>query len=463
MLKGDTDVDTRESLLDHSTRTIWNNYMNFIRKYDFTILLCLYFFLLPISKTLWYPLLVMAIVGGVLLVRDLRNTGLQAGTKWLLGLGGCIWAPALLSIPGSIDIGRSLVFVGTYPLFFLASYFLYARLKQGVSITPALTGITLIVLMWGVLAIWQYLDPSNPFGPGGTHNQGMHTPNNPYYDGGLMMGVILGSLFAFVSISLWAKGHYVSAIAAGLFIAGLCWISGTRSSWISVLTTLLALPVLAWVRGYKPNRRDLSVMSALFVIVLLAGGWITKQSGLGDRLEKTLIAFQNPSYDSVNEALSLRLDIWTDALAVGNENPWFGAGVNNYRFAAPMLESPAGTLWITEVTDPDSPHKLQGAAHTHQVIMETLAGSGWVGVAGLLLFYILLTRLTLSIFRQPNLVAAASVLAFWAYFWPINTHNNFYGGWVNAWFWVWLGLTLGAYYAPSHRQSPKVSSVSQEL
>ena len=229
--------------------------MRFLRKHDFTLLLCLYFFLLPIGKTLWYPLFIMAIIGGTMFFKEVRTASLEPGTKWLLGIGACIWIPAVLSTPGSIDVGRSMVFVGTYPLFFLAGYFLYKRLKQGVSIVPSLYIISSIALLWGTLAVWQYLDPTNPFGPGGSHNQGMHTPNNPYYDGGLMMGVIMRSLFAFISIGLWARGHFVIALLAGLFIVGLCWISGTRSSWVSVITTLLALPIVAWVRGYRPSAR----------------------------------------------------------------------------------------------------------------------------------------------------------------------------------------------------------------
>lgn len=427
--------------------------MQFLRKHDFTLLLCLYFFLLPIGKTLWYPLLVMAIIGGVLLVGEIKGKELQAGTKWLLGLGACIWVPALLSTPGSIDVGRSMVFVGTYPLFFLAGYFLYARLRQGVSILPALTVILAIVILWGTLAIWQYLDPTNPFGPGGSHNQGIHTRDNQFVDGGLMMGVILGSLFAFISLGLWSSGQFSLAVITGLFIIVLCWISGTRSSWISVMTTLLALPILAWVRGYRPSIKVYSGITAVFTLVLLAGGWIIKQPGLNTKLNQTLVVFQNPSLETLDQALSGRLDIWIDAVSIGNESPWFGAGVNNYRYAAPLVESPAGVRWISEINDPDLSHKLQGAAHTHQIIMETLSGAGWIGVAGLLLFYIMLTRLTLNIFKQPSLIASAAVLAFWAYFWPINTHNNFHGGWVSAWFWVWLGLAIGAFYAPSQRQS----------
>lgn len=421
--------------------------MHFLRKHDFTILLCLYFFLLPIGKTLWYPLLVMAITGGVVFVKEWRTGALASGTKWLIGLGACIWIPALFSTPTSIDVGRSLVFVGAYPLFFLAAYFLYHRLKTGVNPWHAIYIIIGIVIFWGVLAIWQYSDPSNPFGPGGTHNQGLHTRDNPFVDGGLMMGVILGSLFSFLMFALLERGYPLAALALALFIAGLCWISGTRSSWVSLLFTLCALPVLAIVRGFKLTPQRIAIGLVMLAGVAAAGGWLYQKPGLNAKLNQTLIFFQNPTLETLDQTLSGRIDIWIDAIAIGNENPLVGAGVNNYRFAAPLVESPAGTRWISEVNDPESPHKLQGAAHTHQVMMETFSGAGWSGLIGLLLFYGLLTRFTLMTFKQGSLLAVGAVLAFWAYFWPINTHNNFHGGWVSAWFWVWLGLAVGAYYA----------------
>jgi hypothetical protein len=47
--------------------------MHALRKHDFTILLTLYFFLLPIGKTLWYPLFIMACIGSVLFYREWRS------------------------------------------------------------------------------------------------------------------------------------------------------------------------------------------------------------------------------------------------------------------------------------------------------------------------------------------------------------------------------------------------------
>ena len=113
--------------------------LTFIKKNDLLILLVMYFFLLPIGKTLWYPLLTMAIAGGVAFVREIRATQrLQTGTRWLLAGGACVYLPALASTINTVDIGRTSVFLVSYPLFFLSGYFIYNRLCNGAKIGPIL-------------------------------------------------------------------------------------------------------------------------------------------------------------------------------------------------------------------------------------------------------------------------------------------------------------------------------------
>jgi hypothetical protein len=200
----------------------------------------------------------MAIIGAVLFFRELKvGKGIEAGTRWLIFAGLCVWIPAVISFIGTIDFERTMVFVGTYPLFSLAGYFLYKRLSNGYNLIPSVIVISLIVVFWGTLAIWQYIDPHNPFGPGGSHNQGLHTRDNPFVDGGLMMGVILGSLFGFLTLSLWSQGWYKSSIVLGVFIIFLCFISGTRSSWLSILVTLGVFALIPFFRGYRFNQKSI--------------------------------------------------------------------------------------------------------------------------------------------------------------------------------------------------------------
>ena len=425
--------------------------ISFLKSNDLTILLGLYFLLLPIGKTLWYPLFVMAIIGGCILFQELKSGNLTSGTKWLLLGGSFVWVPAIFSLINSVDLGRTFQFVGTYPLFFLAGYFIYKRLSAGVSVIPAVYVISAIVVFWGALAIWQYVDPQNPFGPGGSHNQGIHTRDNPFVDGGLMMGVILGSLFSFLVFALWARGSNLQAIVFGLFIIGLVYISGTRSAWLSVLVTLAAVPVVAILRGFKPSIKTYLVSMLLLVTVTFAGAFAYQQPGLQVKLNQTLTVFSNPTREGLDRTLSGRVDIWDDAIQLGLASPLVGTGANNFRYAQPLLPDPAATRWITQWNKDG--HELKGPTHTHQILLEAWSGAGTLGLIGLLAYFVWLARTSIQVGKTGSLLAAGALVALWAGFFPLNTHNNFYGGWMSAWFWVWMGISAGLIYRRDSKPS----------
>ena len=415
--------------------------MSFLKSNDLTILLSLYFFLLPIGKTLWYPLFFMTIIGGYLLFKELKRGHLTSGTRWLLLGGAFVWVPAIFSLINTVDFGRTFQFVGTYPLFFLAGYFIYKRLSAGVPVMPAVYAISAIVFFWGALAIWQYIDPQNPFGPGGSHNQGIHTRDNPFVDGGLMMGVILGSLFSFLIYALWARGFNTLAILFGFFIIGLVYISGTRSAWLSVLVTLGSIPVVGLLREFKPSLKVYAVSLLLLATVTGAGVVAYQQPGLQVKLDQTLTVFSNPSREGLDRALSGRIDIWEDAIQLGLSSSMVGTGVNNFRYAQPLLPDPAGTRWISQWNKDG--HELKGPAHTHQILLEAWSGAGALGLIGLLMYFVWLARTSIQFGKTGSLLAVGALVALWAGFFPLNTHNNFYGGWMSAWFWVWMGISAG--------------------
>lgn len=424
---------------------------SFLVKNDFTILLSLYFLLLPIGKTLWYPLLVMAIIGFVLLFKEFFKEGISSGTKWLLLGGSFIWIPAIFSLINSVDFLRTLQFVATYPLFFLAGYFLYKRISDGVAILPVAIIISIIVILWGGMAIWQYVDPDNPFGPGGSHNQGIHTSNNPFVDGGLMMGVILGSLFSFLIFSFWARGSRIFAVLIGVFIICLVYISGTRSAWLSVLLTLFLIPLIALVRGYKPSAISYLISILLFVTISIAGTVAYQQPGLHDKLNQTLTVFYNPTREGLDRTLSGRLDIWEDAIKIGVRNPIFGTGANNFRFAQPLLPDLSGERFIHSWNK--GGHEFRGATHTHQILLEAWSGAGGLGLLGILMYFFWLTITSIKVFKVGSLIAVGALISLWAGFIPFNTHNNFYGGWMTAWFWVWMGISAGFIYRQGSKNS----------
>ncbi|QJD72190.1 O-antigen ligase [Marinobacterium sp. LSUCC0821] len=430
--------------------------LNAIHRHHFTILLSGFFFLLAFGKSSTLPLLLMAMIGAFLLLKEIRTGKVSSDTKWLILSGSCILIPAGFSLVTSIDIPRSLEFIATYPLYFLAAYFIYFRLKEGIDIWPSIKTISSLILIWGALAIWQYLDPSNPFGPGGSHNQGIFTRNNPFTDGSLMLGFILGTLFPFITFSLWQTKYYKTSILIGMLIVILCYISGTRASWVSIAFTLFMVPIIFFSNGHKLKPIYLLgiLIGLLFFSLTLSS--LYRLPGLSQRIDATLLVFKEPTIENLDHSLSGRLDLWIDGFNIGVSSPIAGTGVNNFRYAQPMLEKPAGIRWIHKINDPKIPHELEGAAHTHQLFFDAWSGAGAIGVLGLMLFYIRLFHRTRESIKTGDLVAIGAMVALWAGFLPFNTQNNLYGSWTTAWFWVWCGIAIGL-------TSRSVNNTTEEL
>jgi len=229
----------------------------------------------------------------------------------------------------------------------------------------------------------------------------------------------------------------------GLFIFCLVLISGTRSAWVSVIFSMMCLPVMLWLRGWRPTRFQTTGLVSVLVILGLGLNQAAKLPGISAKVDQTLSVLTNPTREGLDQALSLRLGIWEDAVAVGASSPVIGTGVNNFRFAQPLLPNPS-MVWSNS-TNPEK-HALQGPSHTHQIFLEAWSGAGAAGVMGLIILFSAVTVTSLKSFKAGNLAAIAALLAFWAGFLPLNTHNNFYGGWLTAWFWIWIGLSAGFVY-----------------
>ena len=116
--------------------------------HDFTLLLGLYFFSLPIGNSSHLPLLVMSITGIVFFVRDLHSQKFPENAHLLFLVAACFFVPALLSLPDSLVISRTLQYLGIYPLFVMVGYFILSRLKQGPKLLPLIHAVSLFSVFW---------------------------------------------------------------------------------------------------------------------------------------------------------------------------------------------------------------------------------------------------------------------------------------------------------------------------
>jgi O-antigen ligase len=413
----------------------------FWRRHDLTVLLTLYVFSLPIGNSMWLPLIIMSASGLYYLYRDARTPGClrEFGVGWWILLA--LLVPALLSTFDSHDIERSVKFVAGVPLLFAVGYYLYRRVRQ-VSLIPSAWLIALICIGWSVTIYIQFFVEGSPFGPSvGGRYQGVFGRED------MIAGYAMAPLLAFLLFTLYPR-RPLTTVVSGLFIAGAIFISGNRAAWVSLAVIMPALGLAVLLRGYRPSWRQAAVSG---LILLTLGGSLYaafKDTALGSRVAYTLSFLEDPGFQSINNASAGRAQIWRVAVAIGSEHWINGAGVRSFRYVYPEFAEP-GDHFVKKIEDPGSEHAAKGALYPHQLLLQVFADTGLPGLLGILLIYGLLLTLCLRAAKAGNWLACGAGLAFWAGFFPLNTHLNFYGGYLMASFWIWIGLLIGLTTKPN--------------
>jgi hypothetical protein len=86
-------------------------------------------------------------------------------------------------------------------------------------------------------------------------------------------------------------------------------------------------------------------------------------------------------------------------------------------------------------------------------LLEAWSGAGALGLIGLLAYFVWLARTSIQVGKTGSLLAVGALVALWAGFFPLNTHNNFYGSWMSAWFWVWMGISAGLIFRQENQSA----------
>ena len=146
----------------------------------------------------------------------------------------------------------------------------------------------------------------------------------------------LGPSLAVLSpFALWAAQR-AGARRACCWRSYSCWrpvlMSGSRASWL-----VLCAGGVGFRLAHRADRRCVSPPSSggLAVALLLAGGLAWKTSERFQlRMDRTLHALSGPQ-QSLDTALTGRLDIWRTSVAMFEAHPINGVGVRAYRYAYP--------------------------------------------------------------------------------------------------------------------------------
>ena len=354
------------------------------------------------------------------------------GARLLLWLLAAYVGAALISAVDSLAPGKSWSTVASLLRYVPLGLYACFAIRREEKLNALYTALAVVVGLWALDAWVQALTGWSLGGHADAERiSGIFGATN------LKLGPTLAVLSPFV---LWAAHR--RAGSKGLLLAFMLLLvpvllSGSRSSWLCYALVMLGF---AWHLARTPLR-FLAFVAVGMALTGFAGGVAWKTSDRFQlRMERSLQALHG-SDQSVDTALSGRLDIWRTSAAMIKAHPINGVGVRAYRFAYPEF-APANDHFVVA----ESCGEGEGACHAHQWVLEVLTETGTLG---LLLWLGAMAMATLAWRRVGGEARARAfpvTLALAVMLFPFNTHLAFYSAWWGLLFAWLLGLWCAALY-----------------
>lgn len=352
------------------------------------------------------------------------------GARLLLWLLGAYLGAACLSAFDSVAPGKSWGTVAALLRYLpLGLYACFAIRRPGK--LEALYFAVAGVLAWWVLDAW--LQAFTGWSLGGHAEaerlSGIFGAKN------LKLGPTLAVLSPF---ALWAarrRWGLPGLLVAFALVLGPVLLAGSRAAWLCYGVVALGL---AW-REAGSWRRFVLFLALGGAALAVAGGLAWRYSTRFEvRMARTLEALQGTRH-GLNEALTGRLSIWHDSLEMIAAHPWNGVGVRAFRYAYPRFAPASDHFVVAEACGVG-----EGACHAHQIVLEILTETGYIGLALWLAALVLALRAWRRVDAAARERAFPVTLALGAMLFPLNTHLAFYSAWWGLLFAWLLGLWCAA-------------------
>jgi len=301
-----------------------------------------------------------------------QRTSLLASTavRRLMGVFALLWIPMLLSIPTSFDPRYSAMVAFAVAFYTLGGLAVIHALRGDAQRLWLAKWITIAMIVWIADGMIQYLFGKDLLG-------------YPLTVDGRLTGVFHGSLplsgtlAILLPISAWhmLRKHPLGALA--MFIG-----CGIVAVLVATRNALMLMVIAAGGTWLRLPRRNWLVLG---VAALVIAGAISLSPSLKERLERTAdigtMTFQE--YDHI---LSGRLTIWKTATHMIIDRPFTGVGIGMFAVAYDHYS-----------TRPDDPFRTGGALrfggfHAHNVYMSIAAETGWTGLLGIIVAFVLCVK-----------------------------------------------------------------------
>lgn len=397
--------------------------------------------LVPISRTVELPLMVMAVLGARRLWREGSTLFTDRRVLLLTGVFLAYWFPILISAFDAVHPEKTWVVVAAMPRYWLAGLFVLGALASEISHTRLWRLSAWLIAFWTVDALIQavvgynllgYPYPTEPI----DRLNGIFGPNN------FKLGPVL-ALFSPLLIE-HARRHWPRwlGFSALLGLAIVVLLTTTRSGWV-----ILGVVLVSYIAVYS-TRRPTRALVALGGAALLFGCVSTAayhfSDNFHDSVNRTVGVFEG-SRQATDRALSLRLPIWETSVAMGADNWFNGVGARSYRYAYPAYAAPTDP-WVRE-------DEGIGASHAHHLALEMWSETGVVGLAGFAVLVVLIMRAWRRAPPDRRTVMLPYTIALFAAVFPLNSHYAMYSTvWSIILWWLVMGFCAASADGPDGRQ-----------
>lgn len=387
------------------------------------LLLALTLFLF-ISKSLYnVPFALMALLGLYRLIRSHASVPAYAETRFYCRLFLSLWIPMAVAFMDPVNLERTAQTVWPYLRFLLAGIYILYGMRERNPRSLIENTFFIIITVWSLDAVLQFLTGRNIFGypyVNGVHITGMFYPE-------LTIGHVLAGVSAlyFDSLRQRSRGRrWVWLLLIPLIMV--VFLCGRRSIWF--MFAVNAFGYFAY-RFYLTEFRKRFVIQALLIFVV-AGAVVSAlyltQEPVQQRVTKTMDLFSTDMED-IDRATSRRVDTWRTSWRMFRDNWINGVGPRGFRYV------------YSDYADPDFRFYETSVTHPHMVILEILAESGIIGLAGYILFLCFLASMARRYLH--NETCFACFIGVFAATVPVNSHVAFYGSYWSSILW-WMIIYL---------------------
>jgi O-antigen ligase len=367
----------------------------------------------------------MAIFGLWGLSKNPSSVIKDPSTRLFSILFACAWIPMVTSWPDAVALDRTTIVVVNHLRFWLSGLFMIRvlALPQAQKLFFLIGTATLAA--WLADAIFQHITGHDVLGYAAYSGRlgAMFGPGNSKF------GITLAVLAPLLWHGIHARfGKFACAVTIVLTVS-VVFVAGSRAGWVCVL-----LSAGSWLllRSALTGKR----VALLGLVLLLVTAACT---GLGylvsDRVERQIdqsLAIFDDGPQDIHNSLIHRTWIWGAALRMIEDHAINGVGARGFRNA--FAEFARDDDPYLKMQPPESP------THSHQLILEILAETGIIGLAGLLIMFTALIRAYQCATSTARVLLTAPAAALVAAYFPLNTHLAIYSSYWSQIVWFVLSL-----------------------